>query len=126
MARLSEEELEELRRPTVMLILEIRGLYLRTPGANVLKHWDQLTARIRSAARTSASVGEWLTSMLQSLQIPSPSNSLSKCLDQLDEIVGRKKCSREWLDMIEREYGLLMAHARLEAELRRDAEWRPI
>jgi hypothetical protein len=28
--------------------------------------------------------------------------------------------------MIEREYGLLMAHARLEAELRRDAEWRPI
>lgn len=117
MARASDETKEEWRAQTVAVLLDLRAAYLAN-GASALKHWDQMLDRMRAAARTSASVEEWHTSMMRSLQLGAPSSGASSMLTTLVALVGPYRS--EWLDLIEREHGLLLAMARLEAERRRD------
>lgn len=116
MARISDDEMERWREATTGVLLDLRSAYLRA-GASPLKHWDQLLDRMRAAARTAASVEEWHTSMSRSLQLGAPSNSASSALADLRALVGAARS--EWLDMIEREHGLLIAMARLEAVRRK-------
>lgn len=116
MARISDDEMERWREATTGVMLDLRSAYLRA-GASPLKHWDQLLDRMRAAARTAASVEEWHTSMSRSLQLGAPSNSASSALADLRALVGAARS--EWLDMIEREHGLLIAMARLEAVRRK-------
>lgn len=116
MARISDDEMERWREATTGVMLDLRSAYLRA-GASPLKHWDQLLDRMRAAARTAASVEEWHTSMSRSLQLGAPSNSASSALADLRALVGAART--EWLDMIDREHGLLIAMARLEAERRK-------
>lgn len=103
---------------TVITLLEIRRMALRA-GANPLKLWDQLSSRMRAAARTTASAAEWGTKILRDLQIAAPSKDLSHSLADLETAThGRQS---EWLALVEREHGYIIACARLEAERRRDA-----
>jgi hypothetical protein len=114
-----ELERERLRTLTVECVIELRTMYLRTPGCSVLKHWDQITDRLRSAARQSESPEEWLTAMLRGLQISSPEANSSRCFRDLADYVREQQCAREWLDLLEREFGYLIAVARGVAEQRK-------
>lgn len=121
MARLDEAAKEKLRTLTVEVLLDVRAAYLKTPGCSVLKHWDQLQDRMRAAARTSASPEEWATALCRTLQLGAPSPANCRSLVDLVHEVTERQCRREWLDIVEREYGYLMALARKSAEARREA-----
>lgn len=112
-----DERREAMRLATVRWIAYVRMEYLRA-GASPLKHWEQIQSRMLAATRSASTVGEWATRMMRGLQLPPPSNSGSLALDDLVTVVG-KDCGA-WLDMIEQEYGLVMAEARLDAEARKE------
>ena len=116
---LSEPEKEKLRSATVEMLLEMRTAYLRTAGANVLKHWDMLQARMRSAARTSSNVEEWATDMSRSLRLDAPSASYSETLRNLADRA--REHGGAFLDLIDSEYGYILAMARAVAEQRKEA-----
>ena len=118
---MKDDEKERLRTLTVEVLLELRSAYLRTPGCNVLKHWDQMQDRMRAAARASASPEEWLTTMTRTLQLGAPQAGSSRCFRDLADFVRDKGGAREWLDLLEREFGYLIAVARGVAEQRKEA-----
>lgn len=106
---------------TVATLDQVRSAYLGTPGANPLRHWDQLQDRVRMAARTSTSVSEWVTSLSRSLQLPAPDSWLSRSIGELTTEVEGRGAVREWLDLVEREYAHMMALVRLRSEQRAEA-----
>lgn len=119
MARLDEEQLEGLRTKTVEVILALRGMYLAEYGGSVaLKHWEHLQTRSLSAARRAANPDEWSTLMLKGLRLQSLSKACSRALVELGASVKELGAQQAWLDLVEREIGLLMAMARLAAEER--------
>lgn len=118
MARLDETTKEALRTLTVAVLMDLRSAYLAN-GASPLKHWDQLLDRMRAATRTTASVEEWHTAVSRGLQLGCPSNGASSSLDLLVRAVGTRR--GDWLDLVEREHGYLLAACRLEADRRREA-----
>lgn len=126
MVRLSEEQKERLRTLTVEYLLEVRRAYLMA-GASPLKHWDQIQSRLLSAARRSTTADEWTTALLRGLQLPAlggsrrGGSSASRALIDLTSAVREADAAAEWLDLIQREYGLLMALTREAAEKRADA-----
>jgi hypothetical protein len=111
---------ERLVTLTVESLLTLRSAYLRTGQANALKHWDILQSRARAAARTTASPEEWATKLQRDLQIPSLSSLASSVLVELVHVVTELGARSEWLDLIEREHGYLIALARLTAEKRKE------
>lgn len=115
---LDEATKDKLRTKTVEVLLVMRAAYLAS-GANPLKHWDQIQDRMRSAARRSQTPEEWATALARGLQLPALSSSGSRALLDLVAAVAERGCAAAWLDLIEREYGLLMALCRLCAEERR-------
>lgn len=117
---LSEQQKEGLRTKTVEVLLVLRAAYLRTPQANTLKNWDLLQSRMRAAARTCVSPEEWATKIQRDLQIPALNNSASRVLTELVHAVTETGARLEWLDLIEREHGYLVAMARLCAEKRKE------
>jgi len=118
---LNESEKEKLRTLTVETLLELRGAYLGTSHCNVLKHWDQIQDRMRIAARTTSSAEEWATSVQRALRLSSPSPRLSDSIMTLANEVRERRCASEWLQLVEDEYGFLMAMARSIAEQRKEA-----
>ena len=121
MGRPSEADLELGRQLTVALILAVRREYLQTAQANMLTHWDQITERMRACARTCASAEEWTTKLIRDLRIPSPGKDLSSGISAVTSWVRTHHAEAAWLGLIEREYGYLIACARLESERRREA-----
>jgi hypothetical protein len=117
MPAISVDQREHLVRLTREVLLEMRGMYLAA-GASPLKHWDQIQDRMRAATRTSTTPSEWCSRLLRDLALGAPSSSLSRSMDALYIAVSEVKAS-EWLDLVEREAGYVMAMARLEAERRR-------
>lgn len=115
---LSEIEKERLRSGAIEMLLEMRRSYLRTPGANVLKHWDILQSRMRSAARTSSNVEEWATDMARALRLDSPSASYSEALRNLADLA--REHGSAFLDLVDAEWGYLSAMARAVAEKRKE------
>lgn len=118
---LDDQVKERLRTLTVEVVLAVRAEYLATPGVNVLKHWDQLQNRLRSAARTTATPEEWVTSLCRSLRLPSLHSASCSAVADLVHVVTEKRCADGWLAMIDAEYGWIMALARLSAEKTREA-----
>ena len=119
MARLDDEQLERLRTMTVEVLLTVRAMYLSEYGGSVaLKHWEHLQTRAMSAARRAANPDEWTTLVLRGLRLQSVSKSASRALVDLGSAVKELGAQQAWLDMVEREIGLLMAMARLAAEER--------
>ena len=118
---ISEQVKELLRSRTVELLLELRAAYLASPSANSLKHWDILTERLRAAARTTASPEEWATKMRRDLNLSGPNSSGSKALVELVHEVTERNARREWLDLVEKEAGYIMALTKLSAEKRKEA-----
>lgn len=118
MGKLDEAKRRALLDRTVTVVLEMRAMYL-AGGANPLEHWKQVENRLRMAARTTASVAEWVTEMQKRLQIEAPSSKLST---SILELVEESACipSPAFLDLVEREYGYIMAIARAEADDRRE------
>lgn len=120
---LNEKQKEHLRTLTVEYLLEVRRAYLMA-GASPLKHWDQIQSRLLSAARRSTTADEWTTALLRGLQLPALSgsrkggNSASRVLIELTSAVREADAAAPWLDLIQREYGLLMALTREAAEKR--------
>ena len=119
MAKLSESQKETLRTQTVEVLLSLRRAYLQTSGKIVRKNWVFLIARTRAAAVTTTSPEEWYTEMLRSLKIESVGLDSSSCLAELVDMVTEAKCRREWLDLVEREWGHLFAMARRLVEQRK-------
>lgn len=113
---LDEAARERQRTKTVDLLLEMRAAYL-AGGANPLKHWDQLQDRLRAAARTSSTVAEWVTQMSRSLGLSAPSSRFSEAVMSLDAEVA--DAGSAWLDLLESEWGLLMAMSRQISEQRK-------
>lgn len=103
---------------TVGVIDQVRSAYLGTPGASVLRHWDQIQDRVRMSARTSTTPEEWATSLCRSLKLPAPDSYLSASISTLTTTVDEVGDARAWLDLVEREYAHMMALARLRAETR--------
>ena len=118
--RLNEEQKERLRNLTVEVLLDVRGAYLKTPGCNVLKHYDQIQDRMRAAARQASSPEEWVTTMTRTLQLSSPTTATSHSFRDLADAVREMRAAREWLDLVEVEFGYLMAVARGAAEKRKE------
>lgn len=116
MPKLSDEERERLVEQTVDVLLELRRAYLLT-GASPLKAWDQITDRLRASARTTANVAEWITSMNRGLQLGAPSRQLSSAIERLSVTVGARAV--DWLDLLEREHGYVIAKTRMGAEKRK-------
>lgn len=110
-------EMDRVREETVSLIMAMRSEYLQA-GASPLKHWDQLQDRMRAAARQSANVPQFVTSMSRSLSLGAPSNDRSLVIDSLTILVGEE--SSKWLDLVEEEHSYLMALCRLEAQQRKN------
>ena len=119
MGRPSDAQLEVLRTMTVELLLEMRRAYLMGPSPNTMKHWDILQSRMLSATARSANPDEWATLLASGLQLGAPSKGRSQALVDLGAKVRELGAAREWLRMVEREHGLLMAMARLASEQRR-------
>ncbi len=115
-----EERKERLRSLTVEALLALRADYLATSQANALKHWELLTTRLRSSARTCASPEEWWTTMARRLGIVSPSKRLSRALSDLADYVREGASARQWLELLEREHGYVIALTRLAAEKARE------
>mgnify|MGYP001283913011 CR=1 FL=1 len=113
----SEATKEHLTDLTVDVVMELRRMYLST-GANALKHWDQITDRVRAATRTCAGPEEWVTKLCRDLQIAAPSSSLSSAAEALTE-AARRYGAAAWLALVEREYAFMIARARRLAEERR-------
>lgn len=119
MPKLTEDAAERLRTKTVDVLLALRASYLKA-GANALKHWTQIEDRVRAATRQTATVPEWVSAVKRGLQVSETSSSLSRAATELvDELELVKASHVQWLDMVEREVGYLMALARLEAEDRK-------
>ena len=118
---LNEEQRESLRNKTVDVLLAMRAAYLRTSRPNVLRHWDMLQDRMRAAARTTSSPEEWVTETSRRWQLGSPNSDCSAALRSLADEVRERGASREWLDLVEAEYGYLMAMARSIAEQRKES-----
>lgn len=115
----SEATKEALSDATVDVVMELRRQYL-AGGANALKHWDQITDRMRAATRTCAGPEEWVTKLCRDLQIAAPSSSLSSAAETLTEMVRRSRGGASaWLALAEREYAYMIARARRLAEERR-------
>lgn len=119
---LDEGRKEQLRTMTVEMLLELRSAYLRTPGVNALKHWTQIQDRLRAAARTTSSVEEWETRMRSSLQLGAPNSRSSEVLQNLASTVREWGAENEWLQLLEDEYGFLMALTRLLSEQRKEVQ----
>lgn len=118
--RLDETKKERLRTLTVEFLLDLYRQALQN-GWNALDLWDQVTNRMRAAARTSAGPDEWTSAMMRSLKISSPSKDSSTSLLDLTSCVREWGCASAWLDLIDREFGLLTAMARKVNEERRAA-----
>lgn len=115
-----EDEKQKLRDLTVEVVLALRAAYLRTSGANVLKHWDTLLTRLRSAARTCATPEELVTQMQRRLGIQSLNSDACRVSTDLADYVREHDAATRWLDMLDREHGFVMAQARLVAERRKE------
>jgi hypothetical protein len=115
--KLTEDERESLVVATVDVVMEARRMALAN-GASPLKLWDQITSRLRAAARTTDRPEEWATKFMRDLQLSAPSKDLSSAVQSLTETVGAK--AGAWLDLLEREHGYVIARARLEAERRKE------
>lgn len=119
---LSEDEKERLRNKTVEVLLELRSMYLQQPHKSILKHWEMLQDRMRAAARTTSNPEEWATDMVRSLKAGSASSHFSTALRSLADDVRERKAAREWLQLVEDEWGYLMAVARGVSESRKEAK----
>lgn len=111
---------ERLEMLTADVLIEVRAQYL-AGGANALKHWDQISDRMRAATRTQANPQAWCTKLLRDLQISTPSSSTSSALERLCEAVGIIGKPAEWLRLIDAEHAYIIARVRTMAEERRDA-----
>ena len=107
---------------TTDVLIEVRAQYL-AGGANALKHWDQISDRMRAATRTQATPQAWCTKLLRDLQISTPSSSTSSALEVLCEAVGilGRSGPAEWLRLIDAEHAFVIARVRTMAEERREA-----
>lgn len=116
MPRLTEDEREALVVATVDVVMECRRMALMN-GANPLKLWDQLTSRLRASARTTDRPEAWSSKFMRDLQLNAPSKELSLAIQSLAQTVGANAAA--WLDLLDREFGYVIARARLEAERRK-------
>lgn len=60
--------------------------------------------------------------MARRLQLGTCGVASARCLTDLVHVVTEKKCASDWLDLVERETGYLMAMARLCVEQRKEAK----
>jgi len=117
MPKLSESQKDRLRTLTVEVLLEVRMAYLRTTGANSLKNWDILQTRLRIATRMATTPEQWATQLIRGLGITQAmSVSGSSALVDLVSDIHENGYFRQWRHMLDTEWGLLIAKARLIVE----------
>lgn len=116
-----EQIMEDIRNRTVTLILAARATFLGLPGTSALTHWSRLSDRLRAATRQSSEPREWCTRFLKGLGIVTPEESLSEAIDSVVTTVRNHRLEADWMEMLDREWGYLMALARVQAQERREA-----
>ena len=102
---------EKIESALVEMILGLRSDYLRA-GANPMDHWTQLESRCRAAAMQCETISEWCSAVQRRLQIPSLSKGSSASLIALNSVCESDEAIDDALDMVSRDYGLLIALAR--------------
>lgn len=119
---LGDQEKERLRTLTMEVVLALRAMYLQAFGSTVvLSHWTQIQDRMRSATRTTANVEEWVTDICKNLRLPAPSSLASSAVFELAAYVREHAGAGAWLDLIDREWGYIMAVSRETSEKRKAA-----
>lgn len=106
--KLKDDQAERLRTLTVEFLLDLYRQALQN-GWNPLDLWDQISNRMRAAARTSASPDEWTSAMLRSLKLSAPSKDSSRSLIDLSNTVREWGCAVAWLNIVDREFGYIIA-----------------
>ena len=114
-----QEQSELFRERTRDVLLALRAQYL-AGGANALKHWAQLESRARAALRTRSTAGRWASEMCRRLGVGAPSPALSRSILSLEADVDGRGLSRAWRAAMSFELPLVLAEARLEAEVRKE------
>lgn len=107
---------------TVDVVMAVRAQYL-AGGANAIKHWPQITDRMRAATRTTEGPEAWATKIMRDLKLPAPSKDTAAALEALVEFVrrGGERGTRAWLATVEAESMFIIAKAQRLAEERRSA-----
>jgi hypothetical protein len=116
-----EEETERVRNLLVDLVLALRAQYL-AGGASPLKHWSQITERMRAAAAVTSGPREWCTELMRKLGVVAPSRETCSAVDELVtavELKGQGIGRRAFLALVDREWGYLIAEARARADERK-------
>lgn len=106
----------QVRDRVVAVLLAVRNRYLQQ-GAATIKHWTQLHERVRAAARSSATIAEWISQLERSLAMAGVDKAICSATVALVEAVGSEHGA--FLDLIEREHGYLMALTRQAADQER-------
>lgn len=111
---------ETLVDRTVDVVMAVRAQYLAS-GANAIKHWPQITDRMRAATRTTEGPEAWATKIMRDLKLPAPSKDTAAALEALAEFVqrGGERGTRAWLATVEAESMFIIAKAQRLAEERR-------
>lgn len=110
---------DSVRDATARVLASAGRQHLATTGASFLRRHDTLSNRARSAARRAATVGEWVSMLLRGLKVPAPDNSTSSAVRALSLAVDQRV--DEWLDLVGREIGYLIAVVQVDEEEARSA-----
>lgn len=106
-----EQQIENL---LVEVTVMVRDAYLRAKkGRPALNYWSELIPdRMRSAARQSATAGEWITTVQRKLQTGAPNSSDSLVINRLVQLCDENDYHLRMMEFIDREISFLIAMAR--------------
>lgn len=97
----------------VEVIVAMRDAYLREQGGRPpMDYWTRIEQRVRRSAAAAANMGEWVSSLQRSLQIPGLASSASSEVLELIQYCDDNEANDEALRMCERQFAKLTAIAR--------------
>jgi len=119
---LEDNQKKRLETLAVELALALRSAYLSEQGGRPpMNYWEQMENRMRAAARQTASASEWASLMQRRLQIGNLPKGASSALIDLVRFCDEHQAHTEFLDLVERDHGLLVALTRQIVEERKES-----
>ena len=104
---------QQLEDALIESIVMFRDQMLRAcSGRPPMNYWEQISNRLKSSSRQSATAAEWITSVQRGLRIQSPSSSDCSVIQRLVSLCDENGFDLEMMEFVEREVGFLVAMAR--------------
>ena len=111
---------QQIETVLVEVVVALRDAFLRAcSGRPPLSYWDQISNRLLSAARTSATAGEWATSVQRGLRVGAPRAADSLLISRLVALCDENDWHLRAMEHIEREQAFIVALARQVIEERK-------